>query len=243
MLSNMLSRKQRQIQARGELILSIARRMLLDRGYVGMTMDRIAHAAGCSKGTVYQHFSNKEDILAELTLQTARKRASYFERAATFQGLPRERVAAIGIASELFIQRYPDHVHSERVLMTASLWDKASPSRQEAFHAILHRKLSIVSGIIRDAISRGELTLPPNFSPEELSFGLWSANFGGQSLIMAPDVPLEGIGIAEPYRAIWLTCTYFLDGLGWRPLSSEWDYSAVRQRILNEVFPNETGAS
>jgi hypothetical protein len=28
----------------------------------------------------------------------------------------------------------------------------------------------------------------------------------------------------------------FLDGLGWRPLSTEWDYEATAQRVLSEVF-------
>ena len=29
----------------------------------------------------------------------------------------------------------------------------------------------------------------------------------------------------------------FLDGLGWRPLSSEWDYRRTLQRVYTEVFP------
>jgi hypothetical protein len=28
-----------------------------------------------------------------------------------------------------------------------------------------------------------------------------------------------------------------LDGYGWRPLSSEWNYKATRQRVHQEAFP------
>ena len=64
-----LSRKQREIQEREALILEVAREMLLERGYLGVTMDRIAQAIEYSKGTVYQHFSSKEDVLVALAGQ------------------------------------------------------------------------------------------------------------------------------------------------------------------------------
>jgi hypothetical protein len=31
-----------------------------------------------------------------------------------------------------------------------------------------------------------------------------------------------------------------LDGLGWKPLSSKWDYDAVDRRIKKEIFPEAT---
>ena len=58
-----LTRKQREIREREQLILDVARDMLLTRAYLGVTMDRIAQEIEYSNGTVYQHFSNKEDVL------------------------------------------------------------------------------------------------------------------------------------------------------------------------------------
>ena len=31
-----------------------------------------------------------------------------------------------------------------------------------------------------------------------------------------------------------------LDGYGWKPLSSDWDYVAVQERVRKEVFPEES---
>ena len=33
---------------------------------------------------------------------------------------------------------------------------------------------------------------------------------------------------------------FLLDGYGWKPLSTEFDYLATRQRVLDEVFPGRT---
>ena len=43
--------------------------MLLERGYLGLTMDRIAKATEYSKGTIYHHFSSKEVLLEALVDQ------------------------------------------------------------------------------------------------------------------------------------------------------------------------------
>ncbi|MBX7259264.1 MAG: TetR/AcrR family transcriptional regulator [Candidatus Hydrogenedentes bacterium] len=40
--------------------------MPLKSGYHGLTMGRLAEAAECAKGTVYQHFSCKEDLSVAL---------------------------------------------------------------------------------------------------------------------------------------------------------------------------------
>ena len=61
-----VTRKQREIAQREDLILETARKMLLERGYLGLTMDRIAEEIEYSKGTVYQHFSSKEDLISTL---------------------------------------------------------------------------------------------------------------------------------------------------------------------------------
>ena len=45
-----LTRKQREIQARDRLILDVARRIVLEDGYHGLTMDRIATGACANVG-------------------------------------------------------------------------------------------------------------------------------------------------------------------------------------------------
>ena len=121
-----LSRKQREIKEREQLILDTARPMLVREGYHGLSMDRIAEALEYSKGTIYKHFSCKEEIIIALAIETLEKRTEMFERASAFRGLPRERMAATGLAAELFVRLYPDHFSVEQIIRSTSIWEKTS---------------------------------------------------------------------------------------------------------------------
>ena len=55
------SRAQRQAQTREKLI-AVAREMFLDVGYAASSLDKVAVAAGFSKGAVYSNFSGKEEL-------------------------------------------------------------------------------------------------------------------------------------------------------------------------------------
>jgi len=75
-----LSRKQRMIRTRETRILDSARDMLLSDGYYAMTMDRIAEASECPKGTVYQRFACKEDVVVALAIQGLQQRLEMMQR-------------------------------------------------------------------------------------------------------------------------------------------------------------------
>lgn len=49
-----------------EMLLDTALRLFVERGYVGVRVEDIARTAGISRATFYKHFSEREEILAEL---------------------------------------------------------------------------------------------------------------------------------------------------------------------------------
>src|SRR5579883_1238210 len=55
--------KERQRQEREALILQVAEEVLLEKGYYETSIDEIAARVGIAKGTVYLHFSSKEDLV------------------------------------------------------------------------------------------------------------------------------------------------------------------------------------
>jgi AcrR family transcriptional regulator len=59
-----------------QTILSAASQVLIEHGYEKATTNRIAERAGYSVGTLYQYFSNKEDVYAVLVGQELRKLAA-----------------------------------------------------------------------------------------------------------------------------------------------------------------------
>ena len=232
------TRKQREIQEREQRILETAWPLLIEQGYLGLSMDRIAETLQYSKGTIYNHFSCKEEIIISLAIQTTERRTRLFERAAAFQGTSRERIHAIGTAATIFVQLFPDHFKLEHIIRSSSIWEKTSEKRRAIMRGCEQRCMGIVGGIVRDAIAQGDLTLDDGVTAEDLVFGLWSISFGAFSIITTSDQLVE-LGIRDPFQTFRQNVNRLLDGFGWSPLSANYDQEAVALRIQNEVFPDE----
>lgn len=235
---NTLSRKQREIEQRETLILDVAKDMLLHDGYLGMTMDRIAEACEYSKGTIYNHFPNKEEIVAELGLRTMNLRTDLFARGSAFKGRTRERMMGVGTGLELFVRLYPREFQALSIIQATSVREKTSEERQQALRACDNRCMGIVAGIVHDAVSQSDLMLQDGITPEQLSFGLWSMNYGAYSL-MGSDIPLKELGVGDPFEVAHKCSQMLLDGYRWQPLSTDWDFDETEARIRAEVFSDE----
>lgn len=235
---SVLSQKQREIAEREGNILRVAREMLKERGYLGLSMDAIAAKLEYSKGTIYNHFPCKEEIIIALAIETMDKRREMFARAALQTGPSRLRLAAIGVASELFVRLYPDHFGVEQLIRSSSIWDKTSENLRLRMHDSESRCMGIVAGIINQGIELGELELPNEMMPEELGFGLWSLTFGAYSIIVTTE-SLEAHGVHDPYLAVRRNINVLLDGFPWKPLSTEFNYLELFEHLVAEVFPDE----
>ena len=234
-----LTRKQREIRDREAQILEVAREHLLGGGgYLGLSMDRIAAEMEYSKGTIYQHFRNKEEILIALANEALQLRTSMFDQASQFPGTSRQRIAAIGAAAEAFVETAPHYFMVEQIVRASSIWEKTSSERQEVMQHCERRCMAIVGGIARDAVAQGDLVLPESGSPEEVVFGLWSINLGAQTISSSSD-SLSEIGIHDPVKALRTGQNQMLDGYGWRALSSDYDYSSHMDRVKQELFSDD----
>src|SRR5262245_38296319 len=199
-------------------------------------MDALAEAIHFSRAVVYQHYKSKEDVLVALAAQTGAKRVELFERASAFRGRPRERLVAIGEAVAHFATAYPSHFKTEHIIHTSSVRSKCSEENQMRLATCEAKCPQIAQGIVRDAISQGDLVLPKEMTVENLVFSLWAMYFGGLFL-MSADIDIERRGgVTEPMQALRRAAGALMDGYAWKPLSSEWDYDATRRRVAQEVL-------
>ncbi|GAB4347206.1 MAG: TetR/AcrR family transcriptional regulator [Gammaproteobacteria bacterium] len=235
---NVIRRKQREIREREERILEVASQMLGEAGYLGVTMDRIAEAIEYSKGTVYQHFRNKEEMLLALVKRRKQALVEMFQRAAAFPGSTRDRMTAIGEAYVLFTRLYPVEFANLPTLFSPSICDKASPETRQEMLAQDQQCIGTVARVVEEAVARGELDLLETLSPVELVFGLWSMMYGSLTLIQTA-IPFSEIGIPDPHRSLARNLQAYLDGVGWRPLCSEFDCDQIRERVRREIFSAE----
>ena len=80
-------RRAEQVERNRTVVLGAARRVFLDRGYGGATVDAIAEEAGFSKGVVYSQFGSKADMFMALLEQRITERAAQNERLAAGKSL------------------------------------------------------------------------------------------------------------------------------------------------------------
>jgi AcrR family transcriptional regulator len=230
-------RKQREVLQRELHLLEVARKMLVAHGYAGLSMDRLAEATEYSKGTVYQHFSTKEDLVMALAAQSLEQRTALFDRVAHFKARPRERMQGIGVADELFAKTYPYSFRSELIIKMADLGDRATPERRERLEAHEHRCTGIVRGFIEEAIEVGDLD--PSASVSRVMFAVITMVIGTHTVTSSFGSMMNKTGIFNPFDALRDNIQVLLDGFGWKPLSTEWDYAETDRRIAKEVFADE----
>jgi len=211
-----LSRKQREIAEREAQILRLARPILLREGYQALSMDRLAILMEYAKGTLYNHFPNKEEIVVALAIESMELRFQMFEFGATLSDHSRERLMGIGAACEVYTQACRDHFAIEEWIRNSTIWDKSSSRRQDLIRQCESRCMAVVAGIVRQAVVSGHLQLRDGLSPEEMIFGFWSLNYGSQ-VLAATSPSLPQLGIADAQKAIRHHCYTLMNGFGWLP--------------------------
>jgi AcrR family transcriptional regulator len=75
-------RRAEQVERNREIVLEAARRVFIDRGYGGASLEAIAEEAGFSRGVVYSQFGSKADMFFALLERRIEERAADNERIA-----------------------------------------------------------------------------------------------------------------------------------------------------------------
>jgi AcrR family transcriptional regulator len=123
-------------------------------GYQGTTIDRIARAAGVTKGAIYYHFRDKEELLFEAVR----------DRVQGFEGHVLEEVAPAGdalanlrrvIDACFFHATVSNHRRFIITLMVEAL--DTNPRLSIEFRSILRRMRAFLAGIVRRGQQQGVL--------------------------------------------------------------------------------------
>ncbi len=252
MSATKLTPKQLEIRQRGSRILDCAFPMVCEGGLAALSMEAIAKAMNCTRGTIYNHFPNKEDVLLALATRAVQRRMRLFHYGTTLGRNSRESCAAIGIAAEVYADLMPDDFAIEQVTRHDPLWQKTSPQRRNILRRSEHLCISGVGGTIEAAIEQGDLPVPQGTNKRELIerlvFGLWSLVYGGLVLEATgramdtedhPDFepsPENELTITAPRLAIRRNCNALLDDAGWQPLYSPKQYNASVRRIRAQLI-------
>ena len=236
--SETMTRKQRELFEREQLILDTAQQILREDGIQGLTMERVASEIEYSKGTVYNHFSSKEEIISGISCRCTLNIIEMFTRAKNYSGNHRERIAAIGIAHRLYAQLHPDELRNLQILKSADVREKIPEAKQTELLQLEQQVTRIVVEIINDALRDGDIPADQPFIPDSIFLGLWSMGYGSNMLHVS-GIPFDKLGIQQPLKMMWVNSHKLLDSYQWQPLSTSFDTEALKEKIGNELFFEE----
>jgi AcrR family transcriptional regulator len=228
------TRKQRELAQRHSLFLEIGKNLLHENGFQQFSMDSVAEQAEYSKGTLYQHFTCKEELLIQLCMQRMTGLHTLGLQAATYNGSHRERLLAFQIGHELWLNIEPRDIYMLQNVHADGVLNKLSEESLSSFRKLESSIITVCASIFQDAMDDGELPIG-TLNAAELVYGIWSMCYGGQ-LLRTFSTPLTDMGVRNPGTAITTLLQVMLNGLNWTPLMSPEETMALSAQLEHEFF-------
>lgn len=232
------ARQEEKWQQREARLLDLTQSLIEESGFAHFNIDRLVRVSDVSKGTIYNHFSSKEDCLAAFCIRGMSELRGLFERALMFDGNPREVALAIHFAYRLHLKLNPTACMALVNARTPSFAEKTSPERSKKLKKVDGELFAMAFKVIDDAIKAGELQQSEDLPEVVITFLNWSMSYGINMLASTGFDPSVSKFLEERNIAL-IGANVLMDGLGMTPLSKDWDYKNTWQRIADEIFAEE----
>ncbi len=164
-------RKLKEKEARRESILNAAKKVFLERGFAGATIEAIAQEAELSPAAIYLYFMGKDELYASLNLETASSFESAVSWTASLPDLtPEEKLDRVWAAMYDIFCRDPlalrallhTHIEGAIPLLSGRLRASLDESGKKA--------IDTLASIMREGIDKG-MFLPGH--PMAMADSLW----------------------------------------------------------------------
>ena len=244
------TRKEREYKEREQLILKTAFNMLQSEGYIGFTIDKLAKKIEYAKGTVYKHFSCKEDILFKILCDGFSQRAKIISRTYDLGLSERALFIAGSVGAKLYNELNPNLHRLVHIAGVESIWNKVSQELREYHNEMRNGMYLRFAELIKRAVNNGTLELGKHTASDIyytilsiiISYDALFRDSGKSSSMHSNFHKCLGNNslIKNSKEAMSLSINTYLDGLNWRPLSSEFDYDSLEREIAETSYADLT---
>lgn len=233
-----LSKSEQKKADREQELLDLAVVILNEEGFAALTLEKLTAKSNYSKGTIYNHFSSKEDCLLALSIRAVDSIIKLFLRALQFDGKLREKAVAIHYAYQLYARLEPTLFMTVLNSKAPGMREKTSAERRETLDSLETTINAFSDQMFRNAITNGDLELPSHLSIETLYFSNWAMSFGTNMLVLtAPEARL--VNRLNSNTLLLQNISILMDGMNWKPLSKDWNYQKTWQRVEEEIFAKD----
>lgn len=220
-------------------ILDCALQFIEQHSIAQLTIDKLVKELPFSKGTVYNHFSGKEDLLLALCNRSMRVIADLFSRAVGWDGTPRELGLSIHFAYMLYAKLRPTQFMLVLTAKSSSVTEKASVECHNEHIALEGQLIGPVIKVFQQAFERNEINPPMSLGYEQLAFSCWSMSFGINALLLQDiDQCSARSGLIVEQELI-NNVNILFDGLQLQPLTRDFDWQNTVKHLKEHVFKKE----
>lgn len=216
-------RKVKERLERDELILSVAKQLVCEKGMLGLSMQSIADLTDYSKGTIYQHYGCKEDVLAKLVIRCGQQLIKMIDLALQHGKSTRHKVLLVSAAYCINSQSQPEIAPLLSKLKTPDVRVKLSKKLQEEFNQNEDEILKLILTLF------SEDTGFDSSKVMDAAFGWWTMQWGLQD-IMANGWDMSGLGYSKPEQFFFRSLHVYLDGLGIPDDNSCHDWEEIKSQ-------------
>jgi AcrR family transcriptional regulator len=159
-------------QERRDSILDAARKVFLEKGYLGATVRDIALEASLSPGLIYHYFDGKDGVYGAICEEGFRVLTGVFEKAVPKEGPVMERLAS---AARAYIRFYTEHTDYFEIISFKELGFKKvglPADILESINRLSRRALEVVHDIVVEGLADGSIS--PVGDPWEMTMALWA---------------------------------------------------------------------
>lgn len=174
-------RKEREKEAKRETMLKAAEALILEKGLEQLNMDEVASRAEVSKGSLYQYFSNKNDLVLGICNKATTLLSQEISKVLT-KDLPGiELVHMIGSTFMTFVNDHPEYFRAMRFHDNMKETNQLEESKYlGGCQENMHSSFTYMVRAIQIGIQDGSIN--PSFEPKELAVLIWGTSHGLVSL-------------------------------------------------------------
>ena len=174
-------RKERERELKRSMILEAAEAVILDKGLEHLNMDEVAEKAEVSKGSLYQYFNSKNDLVLGICNKASSLLDEKISKVLSKDIPVLDLVREIGATFMSFVNDHPEYFRAMRFKDNYKLENGAVESAYlEACQVNMKSSFTCMVRAIQIGIQDGSIN--PSFEPKQLAILLWGTSHGMVSL-------------------------------------------------------------
>jgi len=169
-------RKLRELETRKNLILNTAKELFTEKGFSNVTMDELATVIEFSKGTIYTHFSSKEEIYALILLNHLNILLNHLKEAAK---ACKNTASCIRSCLDTYIKFYREHREYFQLLFFIDLVSNQYRIPSDLLKEIQRQKIACLielQNVIKKGLASKEIRKDYPFT--QIALVLWGMTNG-----------------------------------------------------------------